>query len=118
MMATVAYLFELTIKEGKLAEFKEKAAAYTAAVKEGEPGTLEYQWWLSEDGERCLLKETFDGSESLLKHIENVSPTLPELLAIAPITRFEVFGDVSPEARTTLDSLGATYVGHLVGFER
>ena len=117
-MAPVAYLFEMTIQDGKVDEFKEKAAAYTAAVKDGEQGTLEYQWWLSEDGTRSLLKEAFDSSESLLKHLENVGPSLPDLLAIAPITRFEVFGEVSPEARSELDSLGAQYVTHLVGFER
>lgn len=117
-MASVAYLLEMTIEDGKLAEFKEKAADYTAAVRDGEPGTLEYQWWLSEDGKRSLLKETFDGSASILKHFENVGPTLPALLAIAPFTRLEVFGDVSAEARTALDDLGATYLDHLVGFER
>ena len=117
-MADVEYLFELSIKEGKLAEFKEKAAGYTDAVRSGEPGTLEYQWWLSEDGSRCLLKEAFDSSESLLKHLENVGPALPDLLEIAPITRFEVFGDVSAEARAALEPLGAQHFGHLVGFER
>jgi quinol monooxygenase YgiN len=117
-MARVAYLFELTIKDGKLEEFKKQAAGYTDAVRDGEPGTLEYQWWLSEDGTRCLLKEAYDSSESLLKHLENVGPSLPDLMAIAPITRSEVFGELSPEARTALDSVGAQYLSHLVGFER
>ena len=117
-MASVAYLFELTIKDGKVDEFKQKAGAYTGAVQMGEPGTLEYQWWLSEDGSRGLLKETFDSSESLLTHLANVGPNLPELLAIAPITRFEVFGEVSDAAREALDPLGAQYFDHIVGFER
>lgn len=117
-MANVAYLFELTIGNGKTQEFSEKAAAYTEAVQANEPGTLEYQWWLSEDGSRCLLKEAFDSSESLLTHLVNVGPSLPDLLAIAPITRFEVFGELSADARKALDELGAAYFTHLVGFER
>ena len=117
-MANVAYIIEFTIQDGKTQEFSEKAAGYTEAVQANEPGTLEYQWWLSEDQGRCLLKETFSSSEALLTHLENVGPSLPDLLAIAPITRWEVFGDVSADARTALDSLGAVYVTHLVGYER
>lgn len=117
-MANVAYIIEMTIQDGKTEEFTEQANAYVTAVNDGEPGTLEYQWWISEDGRRCLLKETFDGSSSLMTHLGNVGPTLPNLLAIAPITRLEVFGDVSAEARAALDGLGASYVTHLVGFER
>ena len=86
-MAKVAYIIELTIQEGKTEEFTEQASAYVTAVNDDEPGTLEYQWWISEDGERCLLKETFDASSSLMTHLGNVGPTLPNLLAIAPITR-------------------------------
>jgi quinol monooxygenase YgiN len=117
-MADVAYLIELTIQDGKLEDFKQKAAAFAQGAQADEPGTLEYQWWLSEDGSRGLLKEGFDSSESLLTHLGNVGPTLPELLAIAPITRLEVFGDPSEEARAALAPLGAQYVGHFVGFER
>jgi quinol monooxygenase YgiN len=117
-MAAVAYLIELTIQEGKLDEFKKLAAGYTDAVRAGEPGTTEYQWWLFEDGTRGLLKESFDSSESMLTHLANVGPSLPDLLAIAPIPRAEVFGELSPEARTELDALGAKYTTHLVGFER
>ena len=117
-MAAVAYLIEMTIEAGKVDEFKEKARAYTEAVQAGEPGTLEYQWWLSEDDSRGLLKETFDSSESILTHFGNVGPSLPELLAIAPFTRFEIFGEVTDAAREALDPLGAKYFSHLVGFER
>ena len=85
-MSGPAYLFELTIQAGKLDEFKAKAEGYTEAVKKDEPGTVEYQWWIAEDGSRCLLKETFTSSEALLQHLANVGPSLPDLLAIAPIT--------------------------------
>jgi quinol monooxygenase YgiN len=117
-VASVAYLIEMTIQDGKVDEFKEKAAAYTALVKDGEQGTLEYQWWLSPDGSKGLLKETFDSSESLLVHLANVGPALPDLLAIAPFTRWEVYGEVSAAAREALDPLGAKYFDHVVGFDR
>ena len=78
-MANVAYIIEMTIQDGKTEEFTEQANAYVTAVNDGEPGTLEYQWWISEDGRRCLLKETFASSEALLTHLSNVGPSLPSL---------------------------------------
>ena len=117
-MSGPAYLFELTIEAGKLDEFKAKAEGYTEAVRKDEADTLEYQWWIAEDGSRCLLKETFTSSEALLQHLANVGPSLPDLLAIAPITRFEVFGEVSDAARAELDGLGANYFAHHTGFDR
>ena len=88
-MADIAYLFELIIQDGKLADVRQQASDYAQAVQAAEPGTLEYQWWLSEDGTRCLLKETFDSSDSLLRHLDNVGPSLPQLLAI---TRNRIVG--------------------------
>ena len=117
-MASIAYLIEMTIEDGKTDEFKALAAAYTDAVRAGEPGTLEYQWWLSEDGSKGLLKETFTGSEALLTHIANVGPSLSDLLAIAPFTRWEIFGEPSADARNALDEFGVVYFQHVVGFDR
>jgi quinol monooxygenase YgiN len=117
-MARVSYVMELTINEGKLEEFKEKAEGYVKAVQDGEPGTLVYQWWLGEDGTRCLVHEVFESSEALLTHVGNVGPSLPDLLAIAPITRLEVFGTVSEQAREAVAQLGAKHFPHLAGFER
>lgn len=117
-MPRISYLVELTIADGKLEEFKDKAKGYIKAVQEGEPGTLGYQWWIREDGTHCLLHETFESSEALLTHLANVGPSLPDLLAIAPITRLEVFGTASEQARAALAGLGAKHFPHFAGFDR
>ncbi len=117
-MSKVSYLIQFTIADGKSEEFESKARAYTAATEANEPDTLGYQWYRAEEGSICLLQETFASSEALLHHLGNVGPSLPELLAIAPITRFEVLGSVSAEARGALDTLGVKYFPLMVGFER
>ncbi|WP_228466623.1 hypothetical protein [Adhaeribacter swui] len=43
---------------------------------------------------------------------------LPELLAVAPITRFEVFGNLSKEAAEAVQHLGATIFRYHAGFVR
>jgi quinol monooxygenase YgiN len=117
-MSKVSYIIELTIKDGEVDKFKSLSAGYVSAVKENEPETLGYQWYLSEDKKRCILQETFSSSEALLNHLANVGPSLPELLAIAPITRLEVLGSVSDDARKALTELGAVHFPHLSGFDR
>jgi quinol monooxygenase YgiN len=116
-MSKISYTIELAIADGKLDEFSEMAKAFTAATQE-EPGTLRYQWFLSEDGSRCLIQEGFESSEALMTHLGNAGPHMPGLLALAPIARFHVSGDASDEVRGVIDGLGAEYFQELVGFER
>lgn len=117
-MSKISYVVEFSIKDGKVDEFKSKAEGYIAAVKANEPGTLGYQWYLSEDGKRCLIQETFASSDALLTHLGNVGPSLPELLEIAPLTRCEVFGTASDAASSALAALSAVHFPHLSGFDR
>jgi quinol monooxygenase YgiN len=117
-VSKIAYIIEFTINDGKQDEFTAKAKGYAEATEKNEPGTLGYQWWMQEDGSHCLLQETFESSEALLTHLGNVGPSLPELLAIAPITRFEVLGTASDQAKAALADLGAKHFPHLTGFDR
>jgi quinol monooxygenase YgiN len=116
-MSQISYILEFTIEDGKSEEFKTLASKYIPMVQDNEPDTLCYQWYLGGDG-KCLLHETFSSSEALLVHLGNVGPSLPELLAIAPITRLEVLGSVSPEAQEALVGLGAVHFPILGGFTR
>ena len=117
-MSKISYIVEFTIADGKTDEFKNKAKGYIDAVKGNEPGTLGYQWYVDAAGTRCLLQETFASSEALITHLKNVGPSLPDLLAIAPITRTEVLGSASAAATEALAALGAVHFPHLGGFDR
>lgn len=117
-MSQLSYLLQLNIADGKLDEFKTMADGYIAATRDKEPTTLTYQWYVSEDGKTALIHEAFTDSAALLAHLGNVGPTLPALLAIAPITRFEVMGTASDAARAALADLGAVHHPHHNGFQR
>ena len=117
-MSKVSYVLEFSINDGKLEEFKAKSTAYIEAVKANEPGAITYQWFLAEDGKRCLVHEAFRDSDALMAHLGHVGPTLPDLLAIAPITRLEELGSASDAARAALAQLGAVHFPHLGGFDR
>jgi quinol monooxygenase YgiN len=117
-LSTVSYLLELTIEPGKLEEFNSLATGFISSVNQNEPGTLGYLWHMAEDNKKALLLETFTDSDALLTHLGNVGPTLPNLLALAPITRFEVLGAVNDAVREALAPFGAVHFPNVEGFER
>jgi len=117
-MSKVSFLLELAIKDGQLQAFKEIARGLIKTVQDGEPGTLTYQWRIGEDGKACLLHDVYKDSEALLTHLGNVGPSLPELFAIAPITRFDVLGPASNDVRAALADFSPNYFPDFAGFDR
>ena len=55
-----------------LAEFKQLAAA-TLQLAIPEPGTLQYDWFFSEDQTRCVVSEIYADSDAMLAHLGNVA---------------------------------------------
>ncbi|MGA2856615.1 MAG: putative quinol monooxygenase [Candidatus Sulfotelmatobacter sp.] len=98
----------LTIYEGKLNEFQTIAQEMVDASRK-EPGTLGYEWYLSDDGKRCRLAETYVDANALLAHFAGpaVQEGVPKMLATANVSGFEVYGDPGPKAKEILGGFGA-----------
>ena len=95
-MKAIQVTARATIHEGKLEEFKALAAQCMRTVREQDPGTLQYDWFLNEAQTECVVRETYIDSESVLKHMANLGATMGAILAVCDWT-FEVFGSPSPE---------------------
>ena len=107
---------ELTVADGKVEELKLQMPAIIDRVRKNEPDIIGYQWYLSEDGTKCYIIEWFKNPQAWLTHLSNVEPTLPALFAIAPITRFEAFGDIPNEIADIVKPLGAIIYKRFSGF--
>ena len=95
-MSALQVTARLTIHDGKLAEFKDVAARCMQSVREKDSGTLQYDWFLSEDGSVCVVREAYRDSAALLEHIGNLGETMGALLRVSDM-ELEVFGSPSPE---------------------
>lgn len=115
--ATVRFNVDLTIGDGQFDAFERIARAMIAGSRE-EPGTLGYAWYLSADRKRCRLLETFADADAVVVHMSGavVQELVPELLATAQMTRFEVFGDPGPQAGQMLLQAGAEIFAPWRGF--
>ncbi len=93
------------IKEGKLEGFKELIPVLISAVREKEPGALNYDWYLNEKTMECVVVETYADSQAVLSHAGNVGELLQKLLEIADIS-VEIYGNPNEELRNAMDGLG------------
>jgi len=110
-------IVDIAIKPGRLEDFK-AAAATLRELSSSEPGTLRYDWYISEDGTRQVTVEEFADSAAFVAHNEHAAPAVPALLETADVTAAQVLGDVDDEARERLKALAAVHFGFEGGLDR
>jgi quinol monooxygenase YgiN len=110
--------FELSIKDGKLEDFKSIVNTMVEITDVNEPNTLVYEYHINEDGTECHLLETFKDSDAFMVHLGNVGHLFDTLFQSATMTRAKIYGSPSTELQQDLDPLGVEYFAHLNGIER
>ena len=90
----------MTINEGKRDAF-EAIAQEMVAGSQKESGTLGYEWFLSADGERSRLIETYTDAAAVLAHFSGpvVQQLVPKILGRAGVASLEVWGDPGESKR-------------------
>ena len=70
-------MFEVTarlkIRDGELDGFKQQAAEMMRQTREKDTKTLRYDWFLSDDGTECEVREGYVDADGLLEHAHNVA---------------------------------------------
>src|SRR5215469_11356946 len=75
-----------------------EAAVCISQVKEKDPGTLQYDWFLNNDRTDCEIREAYESSEALLAHLANLREPLGILFEqYATDHSVVLYGDASPE---------------------
>ena len=97
----------MKIRQGKLEEFKRQAAVIIDQAKAKDPGTLQYDWFLSSDKTECEVREAYESSEALLAHVANIREARETLFEKYATDHFMVFyGDPSPEILQKAAAMG------------
>ena len=103
-----------TIAPDNVSEFKQLASEALDAAR-GEPGTLQYDWFFSDDGARCVARETYANSDAVLAHLGNVGPLLGRLVELGGGLELEVFGDPSATLREAIAAFEPTIYSYVQG---
>jgi Antibiotic biosynthesis monooxygenase len=72
-------------------QFKQVAAEALATIR-GEPGTLQHDWFFTDDGAQCVVRETYASSDAFLAHLASAGPLLGRLVELGGGLELEVFG--------------------------
>ena len=116
-MSEVDLVVVLRIKPGRLDDFKVAAQALIERSS-GEPGTLRYDWHLSDDAIHCLNLERFSSADAWVEHDANVAELIPKVQETAEFVSFAFIGEASDEAHRALASKNADRYGYFAGVAR
>jgi quinol monooxygenase YgiN len=110
----------LKVRDGQLEGFKRQAAEMMRQAREKDTGTLAYDWFLSEDGTECEVREAYVDADALVEHAFHVREARDVLFAeFAYDHKMAFYGDPSPRLTELVDKVGvdARYFGLLQAFE-
>ena len=100
----------MTVRPGCLEGFKKHAAELIRITKEKDKRTLRYDWFLSNDGTECEVREAYTGPEGLIEHNSHILEARTTLFKEYADGHFMTFyGEPSP---LLIDLLKAHSVGH------
>jgi quinol monooxygenase YgiN len=103
-------MFEVTarlkIREGELDGFKRQAAEMMRLAREKDTKTLRYDWFLSDDGTACEVREGYEDPDGLLEHAMNVAEAREQLFRDHAYGHdMTIYGEPSPALAALIEKL-------------
>jgi quinol monooxygenase YgiN len=100
------------IDRTRLDEFK-VLATELLQITNADDGVLQYDWYLSDDGTRCVVRETYKDSAAVVAHLPLVGEQLAKIGELCGAAEGDILGDASPELRAMIEASGAHLCRHL-----
>ena len=97
-MANLQVSAKMKIRKDMLEGIKQHANECIQRVREKDPGTIQYDWFISSDNTECEIRETYENSEAFLAHLSNLSDLLHMLYEkFASDHSVAIYGEPSTE---------------------
>ena len=110
-------MFEVTarlkVREGELDGFKEQAAEVMRQAKEQDTKTLRYDWFISNDGAKCEVREGYVDADGLLEHSDHVGEARAKLFSDFAFDHdMTVYGEPSPALADAFEAMADHVTWH------
>jgi len=115
-MTKVYTYAKFKIQPGKATEFKALAARCVEIVREREPDTLFYEWFLNDAETECVALDCYADLDAIVRHVENIGPLMRQIMAISE-RYLEIYGNDPSErfgGRTTAKT-SEFFARHFIG---
>jgi quinol monooxygenase YgiN len=119
MNDNVYWIVEVAIKDGELDNLRNLISEMADASQANEPGTLNYEWSISEDSKNCHIYERYADSAAALTHLGTFGEKYAErLMATVDMTRIVVYGDPNNEVKAAFAGSDVVFMSPFGGFSR
>ena len=103
-------MFEVTarikIRDRELDGFKEQAAELMRQTREKDTKTLRYDWFISDDGTQCEVREGYEDADGLLEHAHHVAEAREKLFRDHAYDHdMTIYGEPSPALAELMERL-------------
>ena len=103
-------MFEVTarlkVRDGELDGFKQQAAEMMRLTREQDTKTLRYDWFISDDGAQCEVREGYEDADGLLEHAHHVAEAREKLFRDHAYDHdMTIYGEPSPALAELMERL-------------
>jgi quinol monooxygenase YgiN len=110
MSDQISWHVQLAVKPGQIDNFRALTTEMVASARQ-EAGVLNYERFVSADGNFVHVYERYTGSAAAIAHLQRFTKSFgSRFMTMVERTHFTVFGNPSDELRELLDQFGATYL--------
>jgi quinol monooxygenase YgiN len=100
----------LTIREGGLEGFKQQAAEVMRQMRKLDDRPFRYDWFLSDDGRECEVREAYADADALLRHQQQIAEAKTKLFReFVEGHTMTFYGEPSPALAGALKAMGTVY---------
>jgi quinol monooxygenase YgiN len=115
----VFWILEAHINEGELDKLKALMHEMVEGTKRDEPGALNYEWFIAEDGTTLHLHERYADSGATMVHLGNFRQKYAERFRkYLTITKITMYGNPSDAVRQAMAASSPIYLSLSDGFAR
>lgn len=116
----IIFYLDLDVAEGKSDEVNDFVDYLVSAVKETEPKTMYYKYWISNDNKKVSLMEIYHSNEDALFHMNAFADALhrDQFLETFLVTNFQVLGNTNQELKDAMKAYTEDHRTLINGFQR
>ncbi len=115
----VHWMLVAKVNDGELPGFKKMMAEMVQTTMDNEPGALNYEWNISDDGVTCHIYERYADSDATMVHMASFGKNFAKkFMSLANVTGITVYGKPDDTVKGALAAMGPVYMSPIGGFAR
>jgi quinol monooxygenase YgiN len=99
----------LKIRDGELEEFKRQVTEIMRQTEQQDAKPLRYDWFLSDDGTECEVREAYVDADRLLEQQHRIGAAKAGLFRFVTGHGMTFYGEPSPALASALQAMGTTF---------